>query len=313
MGAMTTVIVGQGLAGTLVGLEAERRGLDFWVVDLGSGKEATRAAAGLFNPLTGPRLTPDLQGWEKIVPHYRELEQRLGVGLCHPLPLVRPLTGTKTTPDKVQRSAPGWSAEVVPDRNGSTSVRIEGGGWVDLPALVDAARNRWNTAGRLEERLWTPEEGRGRRIVWTGGPTDLAGPVWSSVPGVRDRWQPVRGDVLTVRVPGLDLGGAAEVGTQFLLPLGGDLFRWGATHESDVDDREFRPAAREFLERTLALRLGDRPFEVTDHRWGIRPSSRAGIPLVQVHPDESGWVLFNGFGGRGVSQVPRWLDRLFED
>lgn len=300
------VVVGQGLAGTLVALEAEAQGRDVVVIDADAGATATRAAAGLFNPLTGPRFTADQQSWDALVPFYRRLEQRLGVALVHPIDLVRPLAGAKIGEGAFPRAAPGWSANVEPGPRGP-QVRIQGGGWVDLPALVDAARARWRALGRLEERRVGPEELRGRRVVWCGGAADLGGPVWGAV--VARRWQPVRGDVLTVKIPGLR-GADGWIGPRFLLPLGHDLYRWGATHESDVDDQGPRPGARTVLEDDLAAWLADRggpAFEVVGHSWGVRPSSRNHRPLVGVHPDEPGWTLFNGLGGRGVVLGPTAL------
>ncbi len=296
------IIVGQGLAGTLAALRAEARGISFVVVDEGSGS-ASRVAAGLFNPLTGPRFSADTLGWEILVPYYRELELLLGQSFVHTLPLRRPWTGAKIGAEAFPRAAPGWRATA--DAEG---VWIEGGGWVDLPRLLEAARSRWADAGRLEQRNFDPAEGRGGSVLWCGGASDFTGP-WRAVPEVADRWQPVRGDLLTVRIPDLDLG-HAEVGPRFLIPLGSQLYRWGATHESDVDHRGIRPEARALLEAELRLRLGKLPFEVVDHQWGVRPASRTKAPILAVHPRESGWTLFNGFGGRGVAWIPRWLDRL---
>lgn len=304
---MTQIIVGAGLAGTLAGLEAERRGKSFVVVDEGAGAPATRAAAGLFNPLTGPRFTVDGDGWDTLVPFYLDLEQSLGVALLHQIPLVRPWDGAKVGPGDFPRKAPGWTAELI--FSGDGGVRIEGGGWVDLPVLLDAVRTRWVETGRLEPRRFGLPEGRGRTVLWCGGVADFTGAVWGSVPGVAGKWQAVRGDVLTVRIPGLNLE-HGEVGPRFLLPLGEELYRWGATHESDVTDQGFRPEARESLEKALRDRLAGLGFAVVDHRWGVRPASRTKSPLVVAHPDEPGWTLFNGFGGRGVALVPRWLEKL---
>jgi hypothetical protein len=290
-------------------LEAERRGQSFFVVDETAGATSTRAAAGLFNPLTGPRFTADGQGWDTLVPHYLELEQRLGVALVHPLPLVRPLAGAKVGPEAFPLSAPGWTAAVVSTPNGP-AVRIEGGGWVDLRALVDTTRVRWLRAGVLEARRFHAAEGAGREVLWCGGLADFLGPVWGGVEGVAGLWQAVRGDVLTVRIPGLGLS-EGEIGARFLLPLGGDAYRWGATHESDVLDQGPRPEAKALLENDLRQRLAGRAYEVIDHAWGVRPASRTHAPLLAVHPDEPGWRLFNGWGGRGVALIPRWLDRAW--
>jgi len=296
-------IVGQGLSGTLAALEAQRRGYRFVVVDQGSGATASRVAAGLFNPLTGPRFTADTNGWDRIVPVYREIEALWDVRVLHLLPVFRPWDGALKR-SLTTRSAPGWSA-----REDGAGVWIKGGGWVDLPALLDAARSQWKRQGKLEERTYSPDEGRGRSVWWCGGLADLTGPVWGNVTGVANRWQGVRGDLLTVRIPDLQMT-HVEIGTRFFLPLGDGLFRWGATHESDVLDQGPRPAAGKMLEDELAQRPEVGTFEVVAHQGGVRPASRTGTPLVLRHPEEPSWTLFNGFGGRGVSLIPRWLDRL---
>jgi glycine/D-amino acid oxidase-like deaminating enzyme len=272
------------------------------VVDEGSGISASRVAAGLFNPLTGPRFTPDTDDWDQIVPFYRHAEALWRTHFLHLLPLFRPWEAgiTKT----VASGAPGWSA-----RSDNLGVWIEGGGWVDLPKLLETARDYLYKEGVLEERQYSPDEGRGRTVWWCGGLADLKGPVWGSVDGVAGRWQGVRGDLLTVRIPGLHRG-YAEVGKRFLLPLGDGFYRWGATHESDVLDTGPRPEARSLLENELSLHPAVPGFTVTSHEGGVRPASRTGRPLVVPHPDEPGWTLFNGFGGRGVSWIPRWLGRL---
>ncbi|HYD83061.1 MAG TPA: hypothetical protein VEA63_03390, partial [Opitutus sp.] len=55
MGA-NLLIVGQGLAGTLLAWELERAGLTFEIADEGHGRAASRVAAGIINPITGQRL-----------------------------------------------------------------------------------------------------------------------------------------------------------------------------------------------------------------------------------------------------------------
>ena len=228
----------------------------------------------------------------------------MGVGIVHPLTLLRLWEGTFVGAEAFPKGASGWSA-----RAEARGVVIEGGGWVDVPLLLDRARERWLATGKLEPRRFSPAEARGKTVLWCGGMEDFTGPVWGGVEGVAGAWQGVRGDVLTVRVPGLTVA-EGEIGPRFLLPLGSGRFRWGATHESDVLDQSFRPEARALLERELLERLAGESFEVESHAWGVRPASRKKHPLVVAHPDEPGWTLFNGFGGRGVALIPRWLSSL---
>src|SRR6187551_2531961 len=78
------LIVGQGLAGTLLAWECERAGIAFAIADRGHRAAATSAAAGIVNPITGRRL---VKSWrvDTLLPAaratYRELEKELGVSL----------------------------------------------------------------------------------------------------------------------------------------------------------------------------------------------------------------------------------------
>src|SRR4051812_1175311 len=78
------LIVGQGLAGTLLAWEFERAGISFAIANDGHASAASLVAAGLLNPITGRRL---VESWriDTLLPAarrvYRELEAALGVPL----------------------------------------------------------------------------------------------------------------------------------------------------------------------------------------------------------------------------------------
>jgi glycine/D-amino acid oxidase-like deaminating enzyme len=78
------LIVGQGLAGSLLAWELECAGISFVIADRGHSTAATLAAAGIINPITGRRLA---KSWRIDVFHpfaratYRALERALGVTL----------------------------------------------------------------------------------------------------------------------------------------------------------------------------------------------------------------------------------------
>lgn len=82
---MTTdvLIVGQGICGTFLHLELERAGLSCVVIDEERPFTASRAAAGLINPVTGRRI---VKAWmiDELLPFaqeaYREMGERLGAG-----------------------------------------------------------------------------------------------------------------------------------------------------------------------------------------------------------------------------------------
>jgi glycine/D-amino acid oxidase-like deaminating enzyme len=84
--ASRSLIVGAGLAGTLMAWELEKRGVEFEVWDNGASS-ASKVAAGMYNPLSFKRLvevwnaTPHIEAMHKT---YCELQEFLGIKALHP-------------------------------------------------------------------------------------------------------------------------------------------------------------------------------------------------------------------------------------
>ena len=90
--APPVLIVGQGLAGTLLAWALERAGRDFVIADAGHGESASRVGAGLVNPVTGERWAA-APGWAEKAAEarevYREIEAVWGVRLLTELRIRR--------------------------------------------------------------------------------------------------------------------------------------------------------------------------------------------------------------------------------
>ena len=79
------LVVGQGMAGSLLTLALQRRG---WRVQVlaGSGPSASRVSAGICNPVTGRQLVLTWQAgplFSFLHRYYPALEQQLGLSLIH--------------------------------------------------------------------------------------------------------------------------------------------------------------------------------------------------------------------------------------
>src|SRR4051812_47680871 len=78
------LIVGQGLAGTLLAWELERAGISFAIADAGHELAASRLAAGMINPITGRRFVKSVR-IDEWLPLARESYRALEVALAVPL------------------------------------------------------------------------------------------------------------------------------------------------------------------------------------------------------------------------------------
>lgn len=99
MKKIEVLIVGQGLAGTLLAFELHLAGLDVCIVNNPQKSTATRVAAGMVNPLVFKRMT---KSWmvDELLPvmkkRYRVLEELLRERFYFDLPMTKPLSEQET-------------------------------------------------------------------------------------------------------------------------------------------------------------------------------------------------------------------------
>lgn len=306
------LIVGQGLAGTLLAWRCEQAGIDFTIIDAGHAAAASRIGAGIVNPLTGRRIVKSWQidAWrDEALAAYRELETALGV------PLVRPLRVRRFFRDAAERALFAEKiarGDLAPYASGETA--DEAGFWiesavhVDTGRLIAAARARWLAAGRLRVgRVDAAEAGatHGRAIVCAG--TGCA-PAFDFVP-----WELAKGQLMTVRTEEPVAADVILNRGHWALPLPGGEVRIGATYERTMTDLEPTPAARAELERSAAGLLA-RPFTVVAHEAGMRATTPDRRPVVGWHPQVEGLGVFGGLASKGALWAPalarQWLEQL---
>jgi len=309
------LIVGQGLAGTALGLELETAGIPFLIVSEGHARAASRVAAGLVNPIAGQRF---VQAWrvEELLPFaeqwYRAAGVRLGGELWHPLRLRR-LFATETEAARAARKlASGELASFATAREGG--VDIHGAAWVDLPALLEAAAARWNACGWLRVGPVAREElqASAAGVTWRGE-TFAAAILCTGAGALAREWfselsfEAAKGEIVHVRGAALASDEAVSRGT-WVLPDGGRGARVGATYEPGVEDHRPSAAAREkLLADARTLVRGE--LEFVEQRAGVRLSLPDRFPAI-------GWRgaprvgFFGALGSKGTLFAP-WLARAW--
>ena len=298
---------------------------------------ASAVAAGILNPITGPRLTPVAD-----FAAYRAGAVRVSADLHRPgdPPLLRDTTlrrylrGGEEAGRLVRRLReeaaapflegpfpPGDAGPPVRDPHGS--FRIHGAARVDTARLL--TRLRRELADSLEERTVDPatcaRTSAGFRaggweapvVVFAEGIAGRANPWLRSLP-----LRSLRGETLRLRCPQLpDPGEVLQFGGKWLLPEGGGLFRFGATYERrEGDDPRATPAptpaARKQLLGTWREWMGETapPPEVLAQEVGTRPASPDHRPYCGPLPEEPGAFVLNGLGSRGALHGPLLAQRL---
>lgn len=309
------LIVGQGLAGTLLAWEFERAGFSFAIADEGAGACASRVAAGLINPITGRRF---VKSWrvEALLPHARETYHALAAALA--APLWRELHVRRWLADERERRivreklARGDLAPYVgADADADGAITIRGAARIDLVALFDRTRKRWRTQGRWQNRRvdLAVELDRHDLVIDCRGLATAREAAFAFVP-----WEFSKGEVLEIAVDGLAPDRVLHRG-HALVPLGDGRAWVGATHQPGLTDTATTDAARVTLEAS-ARSLVHRPFAIVAGRAAVRVNLPDRLPMAGRHPQNDRLGIVNGLGAKGALWAPflarQWVNHLSE-
>lgn len=315
------LIVGQGIAGTALGLELERAGVPFAIASEGHARAASMAAAGLVNPVQGQRF---VKVWrvEELLPFaerwYHDAGAGLGAALWHPLKLRR-LFANETEATRAARKLAsgelGAFASALADGGG---VEIHGAAWVDLPALLTRAAERWCACGVLREACVTRDElqADATGVTWRGERFSSA-VLCVGAGGLVREWFPelpfeaAKGEIVHATGAELPVGHAVSRGTWAIADARGQV-RVGATYERGVEDCTATVTARDkLLAAARAFVPGN--LSVVEQRVGVRMSVPDRLPAVGWRGDAR-VGLFGALGSKGTLFAPwlagRWCEVL---
>lgn len=307
-------IVGGGLSGCVLALEALDRGMSVRLIDRGSQRAASRAAAGVINPITGMRFSRSWRVDEFLpvaIKFYQRVEHACSACLWHPQPICRLFRSPELregffkrrsleqlAPYAVRLVEPAEAVGPVENYHGG--IWIKGGGWVDLAVFLDVVRPIIEQKGEWIEAepdmVDLCDSSEGIVIDCRGYQPDHA--LWPQLD-----WKPARGDILTLQ-SNVDLPSCILNRSQFVLRLGDGRFRFGATYDWEFKDTDTSLKARKTLMKAFVewVRIPD--AEVVDQRAGIRPILRNQRPVLGRHPQRPNLAIFNGMGSKGGLWAP---------
>lgn len=330
-----TLIVGQGLAGSLLAWELLARGQRLLVADRDEPETSSKVAAGIVTPITGQRLAPTWrldEFWRYAIAAYRRIEVETREWLFHPLPIARLLADAvevERWTRRLEQNGGKFPAGAAPltinasiFRANEGGFEMPGAGWLDVPRFLTATRKHLlERAGYVIARVDAddvavkPDGVRWRnveadRVIFCQG--------WE---GNRNRffeWVPFRnakGQILDLLCPGAAAETRIVNRAGWLLPLGEGKFRAGATYEWDFAPENATLSTVQGcleIEHKLSgmLRV---PWTVTGQRAAVRPVIRESRAVIGLHPGPDLWGrvgFFNGLGSKGVLNGPFFARQL---
>lgn len=315
------LILGQGLAGSVLAMRLNDLGKEFLVIDNHRKSSSSEVAAGMWNPIVFRKLN---KSWkvDDLLPEleafYGSMEKKLGRTILHSL-AIRRVHSSKFEADTwlEKKDLPGFEQYLGDEASTPKGFKgseygiseVHKAGYVDLIPFLQGV-DEFLTEKKLLIKLEVREDGvleefQHHAIIDCRGYRCADSPWWNYLP-----FGKTKGEVLTISCPGLNLEDIFNAGF-FVCPLGNDMYRLGATFNWDEEDDIPTAMAREELTNKLKKWM-TRPFEIIDHRAGIRPTVADRRPLIGRHPEIENLYLFNGLGTKGVMIAP-YLSRVFLD
>ncbi|WP_321372676.1 FAD-dependent oxidoreductase [uncultured Draconibacterium sp.] len=319
------LIVGQGLAGTLLAFELHFAGVDVCIVNNPQKSSATRVAAGMVNPLMFKRMT---KSWmvDELLPvmkkRYRQLEELLGERFYFDLPIIKPLSEQETglwherkTDDKFA-SYIEEICETSPVEHVLKSHAygiVKGSGYLKTGLFLDSAKRYFLSKQMLieadfpankdnfEDRVF--RDIQFNRIVFCEGHYLKRHPLFDFI-----RLQLAKGEVLQIYAPQLSENYIINRRV-FVLPIGYHRFKVGSTYEwKDLSDVPTEEGKESIVDRLKDLVNVD--FKVEQHWAGVRPTVIDRRPVLGKHPQHEHIFVFNGLGTKGVMLAPYFATEM---
>ncbi len=330
MGNLTDVlIIGQGISGTFLSRELERAGLSHIIIDAIRPHTASRAAAGLINPVTGRRLVTTWMIDELlpfVIDAYNQWEPLLGSTFMDRVKVIDFFPTAQMRVAFTKRIEEGAPYLTLPadEQQWASAFHYELGYGIiepcfliDMPGLIAAARERLQRQGLLREEDFELEalevkhgqvsykDIQAKRVIFCDGMASFANPWFTRLP-----FAPNKGEALILEIPDWpqDRGHVFKKGIS-IAPWKDGLCWVGSSYEWAFDHPHPTEAFRQRTEAVLLswLKL---PFRIIGHIAAVRPATLERRPFVGLHPANPEVGILNGMGTKGCSLAPYFARQL---
>jgi glycine oxidase len=321
------IIVGQGIAGSVLAEVLQNRGQKVIVVDNHHFESSSQVAAGLYNPVVFRVFSKSFKA-DEFFPcakkFFADLSKKLKVELDHKRSLLKIFTSAYEQDlwqkEKSKNHFLGAVHKKIQEMQPYIEMKYGCGevpeaGYVNLPLFLAAYRNYLakedcliNEKIELEELkifndhvVW--KNYHARKIIFCEGHAAIHNSFFNYLP-----FKLTKGETLDVSIGSYNSKSAVNKGV-FVLPLHDGKFKVGATHSWDDINTEPTEEGKNELTEKLKLFLKT-DFEILKHTAGIRPTVIDRRPYLGLHPRFPALCIFNGLGTKGVLMAPYLASHL---
>lgn len=321
------IVVGLGIAGISFCETLRKNNKSFLAFDKKSNY-STLVSGGVFNPVVLKRFTAVWKGQEflkKAIPFYTSISENLDVELLEKTSIFRIFNSVEEQNDWLvagdkNNLSPFLSSEIIKNHNEAIQApfgfgKVEESGKVNPSIFLSSYKKMLQQNNQLiteafdyeklqiEETCVTYQDIKANKVVFSEGASAIKNPYFPV-----ENFVPNKGEYLFIKAPKLK----SEVilkGALFIIPLGNDVYKVGATYSRNDHTTHTTEEARNTILKKLDKMISC-DFEIIDQIAGVRPTVKDRKPLIG-NLQHAAIYFFNGLGTRGILMAPLLAEWLY--
>ena len=327
------LIIGQGIAGTMLSWKLMKKGMKVHVIDQSLQQSSSFIAGGIINPITGRNF---VKSWriDEFLPvakeSYQELSQLLGHTFFYDYPVIRLINNNQKENLWFERAGePGYEHYMIEkpqitDINYINNINQYGAyhtinaGKVDSSLLLGSYRNYLKSIKAIDEIvfkhdkitflpegiIFNPLQISAKALIYCDGNKSVENPFFENLP-----FSLTKGEFFILKIPNIQMNYLLK-GHKMLVPLYGEYYWYGASYSWKWESDE-KLEAGDLMKQELDDWLGV-PYEIITHQTGIRPTTVDRRPVMRQSKIHKSVFMFSGMGSKGFSQAPLLADEFIQ-
>jgi glycine/D-amino acid oxidase-like deaminating enzyme len=321
------IIVGQGITGTFLSYYLQKNNLSFVIIDESKTNTASKAAAGIINPITGRRLVKtwmidELMNFAKN--SYHQIEHELNINCIaetkivdfFPTPQMRNAFLKRFEEDPEYLKLPTNENDQRENFTYDFGYgEIEPVLLININELLAAFRKKlFNENLLLEEHFDINElkvsenkiqykDISADKIIFCDGIESFSNPYFKNLP-----FAPNKGEALIAEIKDLPSNYIFKKGIN-IVPWKENLFWIGSSYQWEFSDdkptESFRKQTESILRNWIKTDL-----KIIEHFASVRPATLERRPFVGFHPIYKNVGILNGMGTKGCSLAPFFASKF---
>ncbi|NBC84184.1 MAG: FAD-dependent oxidoreductase [Bacteroidetes bacterium] len=316
------IIVGQGLAGTLLSYHMYQRNIDHVVISSTTLPSSSVVSAGMYNPLVFKRVT---KSWmiDEVLPYlntiYTEMEQLLKSQFLHPKSVAKFIKNDDLSywHDRIEsQNLHAYIKEIKPDffrdyiATPHHVALVNGSGFLKTSLLLQAYQSFLRQKQifiddpvqyqdiQIEPNGIQYKDVSAESLIFCDGALATQNPYFRDI----IPFYLTRGDLILLEIPGFQHEYIFNKDF-FLLPRN-EYFLLGSTYKRiNQLDYSLHSAEKQLLLSKFENVL-DLSYKIIQHTMGVRPTMKDRRPVLGAHPEYPNLHVFNGLGTKGVMLAP---------